>query len=416
MEGASSSWKASTEDEEDLAQQWLHGAGDEDASLVDDVSTESSTTPPEEGSSWSVWSSPAGSYAGSGTEVSWFGLGDDGGGAEFSGQPVVPGFLDTDYTEEVAGSVPAPLAPASVPAVRAAKRQRQQLPPAIKAQPQHPAPTRTSNVAGDVSRWMEAQLSCEKAWALLSAPAVKCSGARPHHLLETPKDVDGLVFKEPDRGRRMKGTDTWAASGGPKGSSVERVAPGVRVRRKYGKLSVQGHATGGTSERRQLYSFSYHEFSVELEPAASANVVAFSKARLFHILPDKGDGHRLHAVTESQQRRQRQRQQPQQQPRQPRRPTASTGGHVVEGLLTLQTDPVVPAPGVRGESARPRWIRFDDHNGEEQGSIEMEESGSGVVLRSGSGDFAEWHPRLHKEERCFEEGDVVGFYPSQTGI
>eukprot|EP01046_Picozoa_sp_COSAG06_P093923 COSAG06_NODE_40094_length_405_cov_1.483660_1_plen_119_part_01 len=30
----------------------------------------------------------------------------------------------------------------------------------------------------------------------------------------------------------------------------------------------------------------------------------------------------------------------------------------------------------------------------------------------GTGDFAEWHPRLPGEPRLFEEGDVVGFAPA----
>ena len=280
------------------------------ASCLDEGGSTSEST--AEGSSFDLWGLPSASTDGTWTTSS---LGSAEDGAEqVSGETVVEGFLDSDHTEEEAGSVPAPIAAASVQASRAAKRRRQQLPPPITSQPQHPAPAAPSNVTGDVSRWMGPQLSCDSAWALLSAPTVQCSGARPHHLVGTYSEFDGLVFKEHARGRRMKGADTWAASGGPKGTSAKRVAAGVRVRRRHGRLSVFGHATRGESEDCPVYFFTYHEFSVELDQAASPNLVAFSNCRLFHILPDK----------ETQQ--QQQQQQP--QPWRPWRPTTSSGGQV----------------------------------------------------------------------------------------
>lgn len=119
----------------------------------------------------------------------------------------------------------------------------------------------------------------------------------------------------------MKGSDQWAASGGPKGSSVETVEPGVRVRRKYGRLMVFGRTSGGANSHRPLSVFSYHEFSVELADApkaedlrmrpvvdlqvspgdartevpsgAPAHVIAGSNCRLYHVLAEKDHANKV---------------------------------------------------------------------------------------------------------------------------
>ena len=164
------------------------------------------------------------------------------------------------------GSAPPPFAPAEPTVVRAAKRRVEQP---TRSTPvwRHVAddvPLLSTNVyqplalilrlsdkeadsleqlhgsARDRERHSDGQMCATQAWVLLSTPGVQCSGARPHHLAETNTEVRGLIFKEQGRRRRMKGSDQWAASGGPKGSSVEKVAPGVLVRRKYGKLTVAG--------------------------------------------------------------------------------------------------------------------------------------------------------------------------------
>eukprot|EP01043_Picozoa_sp_COSAG02_P000681 COSAG02_NODE_13_length_57813_cov_14.298276_15_plen_1164_part_00 len=393
------------EDEQDVAAQWLRPA-DLSPSASGFESGDSDTAGGDSATPWDEWASLSSEAAGSGASSDgWFELEEDGG--VLGGQLLYPQVLDTEEVESV--PLPQSIAPLAKRQRRQLQQQQQQqqqqqLPPSVDQDPQHPAPTTSSGLVRDAARMPDTQLSSAKAWALLSARTVKCGGSRPNHLCETHTDFGGLVFKEHGRTRRMKGSDSWAASGGPKGNSTEQVNPGVFVKRKYGKLTVHP-ASGRKSRQVPLCTFNYHEFTVDCDVVVpkvedstlESRPASAIDARIFHILPGKRD-HQVH--------------QPQSKPQQKqRRPTSSNRGHTIEGLLTLQMDPT--ANGVRKKVSRPRWMRFDDQNGEEKGSIEMGESGSGVVVRSRSGDFAEWHPILAGEPRCFEEGDVVGFCPPQ---
>ena len=76
------------------------------------------------------------------------------------------------------------------------------------------------------------------------------------------------------------------------------------------------------------------------------------------------------------------------------------------------------APVVRGvaefhkvDQNQTTWMGFYDERGQTQGELTATRddghSSGGVVLRSASGDFAEWHRRA-AHEPPFAEGDVVG--------
>jgi hypothetical protein len=311
------------------------------------------------------------------------------GGAEFAS------FEESEDSDSI--PLPAGLADG---APAAAKRQRSQ--PVEQHSPwrhslgppqQPPAVSKSGKggVLGSQPTMRIDRLSYRRAWSLMQAPT-PCSGPRPAHLSQVytnVADMRSVVFKEPNRIRRKQRTDQWLAQGGPNGSSCEPVAAGVSVRRKYGKLTLRNE-DGEISDVLR-----YHEYRVELDSPQLGSAVPgnLNACKLFHILPTESD----------------------QQPRASVQSLAThdpadtaQNGQRISGLLTLQM--VTEAEATDGSSRQPRWIKFDDAAGREMGSIGVSESGDGVVISSGAGDFAEWHPKV-PGERLFEQGDVVGFCP-----
>ena len=56
------------------------------------------------------------------------------------------------------------------------------------------------------------------------------------------------------------------------------------------------------------------------------------------------------------------------------------------------------------------WITFRHHSGKQMGAIQTSPDGRGVNLKSGAGDFAEWHRRA-PAQAPFEAGDLVALSP-----
>ncbi len=310
--------------------------------------------------------------------------------------PPFSSFEATDIT------VPLPVGPADgMPA--SAKRQRPQSIGLHRDHPQQhqqrpPAPS-SSRGAGKGTASPQCPVRFERmtywqALELIQAPT-RCSGPRPAYLSQVYTNVagmHGLVFKETMRTRRKQRTDQWLAQGGPNGSSCEAVASGVSLRRKYGQLTLRTPETAEPCEVLRFHEYTVQFESPQLDSTASSDI---HDCKLFHILPP-GANQKLRAHEQS----------PEKQA-----DRAADNGQTISGLLTLQL--ATEAGAKVGPRHQPRWIEFNDSRGHQMGSIAASKSGDGVVLSSGSGDFAEWHPKL-PGERPFEEGDVVGFCPPQT--
>ena len=228
-----------------------------------------------------------------------------------------------------------------------------------------PAPAPVAALVPAPHAWSRATVERAEALSWLQDPAITCAGARPERMLALDH-IDGLIFKEQvSTRRRTPLQDKWSPASGKKGRSIEQMAPGLWVRKTYGAVTLRNETGGAVTKRK------YHEYTMHTSDPAETSGGAKARAdppayRLYHVLFAAPS---LTADAETRH----------------------------QGLMRIQ----------HKSPKDTRFLQFENSSGQTLGAIELNEDKSGVVLRSTTGDMAEWHPRLPFEPP-FSEGDVVG--------
>jgi hypothetical protein len=219
----------------------------------------------------------------------------------------------------------------------------------------------------------------------------------------------GWVFKETGGHPRLANpvADRWKRSGGAKVATDLPSVETPRVRRRHGYLTPR--KTGSDSSPRLRFHQYTRLVPVVAEPGAAGGgglgVVEDAETSLFHVLAESSHAQQGTPAAGSE--------------------ASSTSHRITQMVGSLHVEAGMPQPIGKATpllqlkaAARPagqitNFVRFEEA-GSEVGGIYHSEHG--LQMRSGAGDFAEWHSAVEPLELPFEEGSVVGLFSGKISL